>query len=575
MLSKARLAKDRQPGEVPLRDSIATLLLRQVFLLYVTVALLLTAGYLAFLHYEARTAIDRQLRVYERVFRAGLELHLWNLERDEMNAFTAGMVDLSNVVGVTVTLTETGELFSSAGIYEDRRGRRIAAARRGDAKVLLQQGQRLAPLIAHRFALTHKSPDGEVALGTATVYSDTDLVWQMVRMDYLLVFGSAVIKAAALWLIFVHVARRLLRRPLREPTQATARVRIDTLEPVSVDLSGHGNDELMVLTESFNFMLGKLLAARLDMEAAQARLEQAVAARTEELSAAKAAAESANQAKSRFIAHVSHDLRTPLNAILGFSEILARRATDPEQREFLRAIRDSGLNLSTLVEDVLDLARAEAGQLRLNPRPFALRPLLESAANTVRAEAKGLGLILDHSPDLPAMLHLDEDRLRQILLNLLTNAVKFTHSGQVKLRARRIAPLSPAGRGAGGDGLADLDIEVEDSGSGIPAADRERIFLPFEQRAHVQQARAGVGLGLAIVRQLAQSMGADISVGDARRRRQRLHPRPARRGNPGAARSGGGKRRAGFVFPSGPHTHRRRRARQPHTAGNVAGRGRL
>ncbi|MBI1891241.1 MAG: PAS domain-containing protein [Burkholderiales bacterium] len=235
-------------------------------------------------------------------------------------------------------------------------------------------------------------------------------------------------------------------------------------------------------------------------------LEDLVQQRNAELVIAKEQADAANQAKTAFLASMSHELRTPLNAILGYAQILKRdRALNERQAAGLNTIQQSGEHLLTLINDVLDLSKIEAGKLSLYPNAFNLPAFLQiiCAIIRVKAEQKSLSFSLDVGPDLPAAVRADEKRLRQVLLNLLGNAVKFTDHGEVILHVRRLACSESEAR---------LSFEVEDSGSGIEADQLEAIFQPFEQVGEVQRRYGGTGLGLAISRQLVRLMGSDIEV---------------------------------------------------------------
>lgn len=215
-------------------------------------------------------------------------------------------------------------------------------------------------------------------------------------------------------------------------------------------------------------------------------------------------AESANRSKSIFLATMSHELRTPLNAILGFSDLMRTDPlASPGQRENLDIINRSGQHLLSLINEVLDMAKIEAGQLVVNPKPFDAGALVREMADMLRlrAEEKGLELWVEQAPDFPRFLLGDEEKLRQVLINLIGNAIKFTQQGGVTLR------LAAKENGT----EIRILIDVEDTGIGIPEADQDRIFEPFVQvgRAGSQK---GTGLGLAITREMVQLMGGTIRL---------------------------------------------------------------
>jgi signal transduction histidine kinase/ligand-binding sensor domain-containing protein/CheY-like chemotaxis protein len=224
--------------------------------------------------------------------------------------------------------------------------------------------------------------------------------------------------------------------------------------------------------------------------------------RTRDLVAAKEAAEVANKAKTVFLASMSHELRTPLNGILGYAQLLQRaRNLEPRQLGGLQVIQQSGEHLLKLINDILDSAKIEAGKEELHPSDLSLKPFLESIAAIVqqKAAAKNLQFTAEADPGLPEIIRADERRLRQVLLNLLANAVKFTDSGRVVLQVRSAS-------------AARLTFAVSDSGAGIAAKDFETIFRPFEQVGEVRRRLGGTGLGLMISRQFVRLMGSDIEV---------------------------------------------------------------
>jgi len=216
--------------------------------------------------------------------------------------------------------------------------------------------------------------------------------------------------------------------------------------------------------------------------------------------------ESASQNKSHFIANMSHELRTPLNAIIGLTEMMvtnaARFGTEKAQ-EPLRRVQAAGTHLLGLINQVLDLAKIEAGKLELNPQIVPLAPLIDQVIGTTRhlAEQNQNSLVVEAPDDLGAMT-VDPMRLRQILLNLLSNACKFTKQGEVALRARRLV-----------DRCDWIELAVADSGIGMTAEQQGRLFEEFSQaEASTTQRFGGTGLGLAISRKLARMMGGDVTL---------------------------------------------------------------
>jgi two-component system sensor histidine kinase BarA len=271
---------------------------------------------------------------------------------------------------------------------------------------------------------------------------------------------------------------------------------------VAVDSGG----ELAELEQGFNTMAGELQSAYSNMQERIEERTRDLARLKEEAEQAKASAELANQAKSQFLAHVSHEIRTPLNGLIGFLGLMGKTHVDEIQRDYLQICETSSQTLLAIINDILDLSKIEAGKLSIESLAFDLGYLIEQCIlfYTPSAQSKGLRLILEIDRGMPAILMGDPSRIRQILANLLGNAIKFTQSGAVTVTVKHKD---------GGDGSAHVEICVADTGIGMADEQLGQLFQPFSQGdASITRRYGGTGLGLAISRRLVEMMNGTIAV---------------------------------------------------------------
>ncbi|OUR92532.1 hypothetical protein A9Q81_16435 [Gammaproteobacteria bacterium 42_54_T18] len=487
------------------QKSLASKLLRIVLGFYFVIAITLTLVQLALEFRNEKQRLEEEISSKVNLFTPVITQALWNFDDEQMDITVNSILKTELIIGVDI-FDDQGEKILSK--WHD------IPIKKAQPNSIAPQSEEEGDLYSYKHPLQDPSlKDGP--LGHVVVYTSSSIVIERAAYTFTITIINAMIKTICLWLIFYLVLKHLLAKPLGKLTE-----KINQLNPDINTSNLEGEVELTDFDDNTirqNNELGNLIQSFFSMQSAlkeknnaiinyQQHLEEMVNKRTEAIRRLNDQLTTVSQAKTDFLANMSHEIRTPMNGVFGVAELLKDTNLDDSQHEYVQTIQNSCQALITVINDILDFSKIESGNLDLENIPFNLEQMIFECGSifALKASDQNLKFTITIEKNTPTDIYGDPTRLRQIILNLLGNAFKFTDIGAIGIRVRKINLDNRCHA---------LKIEIKDTGIGISEDAQNKLFKTFSQAdSSTTRKYGGTGLGLAISKKLVTLMGGNIGI---------------------------------------------------------------